>query len=59
MMKEKSEGIERARAEEEAKLRSKDDMIKQVLRANSLGVETSRVKPETKSVAKAKTKANS
>ena len=49
MMKEKSEGIERARAEEEAKSRAEDDMIKQVWRAKSLGAETRRVNPETKS----------
>ena len=49
-MKEKAEGIERSRAEEEGKLRAKDDMIKQVWRAKSLGVETRVVKPETKSV---------
>ena len=49
MMKEKAEGIERSRAEEEAKLRANDDMIKQVWREKSLGVETRGVKPETKS----------
>ena len=49
MMREKSEGIERARAEGEAKSRAKDDMIKQVWRAKSLGSETRGVKPETKS----------
>ena len=50
MMREKSEGIERARAEEEAKARAEDDMIKQVWREKSLGAETRGVKPETKSV---------
>ena len=49
-MKEKAKCIERSRAEEEGKLRAKDDMIKQVWRAKSLGVETRVVKPETKSV---------
>ena len=48
-MKEKAEGIERARAEEVAKARAEDDMIKQVWRAKSLGAETRGVKPETKS----------
>ena len=48
MMKEKSKGIDRAKAEEEVKLRSKYDIIKQVWRAKSLGVETRGVKPETK-----------
>ena len=49
MMREKAEGIERARAEEESKARDEDDMIKQVWRAKSLVDETRRVKPETKS----------
>ena len=46
MIKYKAEGIEILSAEEEAKLRAKDDMIKQVWRAKSLGVETRGVKPE-------------
>ena len=49
MMREKAEGIERVRAEEESKARAKDDMIKQVWRAKSLGAETRGIKPETKS----------
>ena len=49
MTREKAEGIERARSEEEAKARAKYDMIKQVWRAKSLGAETRGVKPETKS----------
>ena len=49
MMRYKSEVIERARAEEEAKSRAKDDTIKQVWRAKSLGAETMGVNPETKS----------
>ena len=48
-MREMAEDIERARAEEEAKARAEDDMIKQVWRANSLGAETRGVEPETKS----------
>ena len=48
MMREKAEGIERTRAEEEAKSRPEDDVIKQVWREKSLGAETRRVKPETK-----------
>ena len=48
MMREKAEGIERVRAEEEAKARAGDDMIKQVWRAKSLGAETRGIKPETK-----------
>ena len=47
-MLEKAEGIERARAEEEAKARAEDDMIQQVWRAKSLGSDTRGVKPETK-----------
>ena len=43
MMREKVEGIERARAEEEAKARAKDGTIKQVWRAKPLGSETRRV----------------
>ena len=49
MMRDKFEVIERARAEEEAKSRAEDDMIKQVWRAKSLGAKTRGVKPETKS----------
>ena len=49
IMREKTEVIEIARAEEESKARAEDDMIKQVWRANSLGAETRGVKPETKS----------
>ena len=49
MMRNKDEGIERARAEEEAKARDKDGMIKQVWREESLGAKTRRFKPETKS----------
>ena len=49
-MRDKSEGIDRARSEEEAKVRAEDDMIKQVWRAKSLGAETRGVKPDTKSV---------
>ena len=49
MMREKAEGIERARAGEEAKARAKYDMIKQVWRAKYLGAETRGVKSETKS----------
>ena len=49
MIKEKAEVIERLKDEEEAKLRAKDDIIKQVWRAKSLGVETRGVKPDTKS----------
>ena len=59
-MRDKSEGIYRARAEEEAKARAEDDMIKQVWRGNSLGSDTRRVKPETKiavSEAQARSKA--
>ena len=37
-MKEKAEGIERSRAEAEAKARTADDMRKQVWRAKSLGL---------------------
>ena len=37
------------RAEEEAKARGEDDMIKQLWRANSLGAEMRGVKPEMKS----------
>ena len=48
-MSEKDEGIEKARAEEEAKPRDEDDMIKQVWRAKSLGANTRGFKPETKS----------
>ena len=50
MIREKFEGIERARDEEEAKTRAEYDMIKQVWRAKSLGAKTRRVNPETKSV---------
>ena len=49
MMRDKYKGIKRSRAEEEAKERAEDDMIKQVWRAKSLGAETRGVKPETKS----------
>ena len=49
MMKEKAEVIEIARDEEEAKESSKDDMIKQVWKAKSLGAKTRGFKPETKS----------
>ena len=49
MMREKAEGVERARAEEESKARAKDDMIKQVWRGKYLGAEMRGVKPETKS----------
>ena len=49
MMREKAEVIERAMAEEEAKARDEDDMIKQVWRSNSLGAKTRGVKPETES----------
>ena len=38
IMKEKAEGIERSRAEAEAKARTADDMRKQVWRAKSLGL---------------------
>ena len=48
MLRDKSEGIDRARSEEEAKVRAEDDMIKQVWRAKSLGAETRGIKPETK-----------
>ena len=47
-MREKAEGIERARSEEEAKARAEDDMIKQVWRGKSLGAETRGVRPKTK-----------
>ena len=50
MMREKAEGIDIRRAEEESKARAEDDMIKQVWRAKSLGAETRGVKPEIKSV---------
>ena len=49
MIREKAEGIERVRAEEEAKTRAEDDMIKQVWGAKSLGAETRGFKPEAKS----------
>ena len=57
MMREKSEDIERVRAEAKAKARDEDDMRKQVWRAKSLGLrnsknsyaETREVKPDTKS----------
>ena len=49
MTREKAEGIEIARAEEKAKSRAKDDMIKQVWREKSLRAETRGVEPETKS----------
>ena len=49
MMRENAEGIERKRAEEESKARVKDDTIKQVWSAKSLGAKTRGVKPETKS----------
>ena len=49
IMREKTEVIERARAEEESKARAEDDMIKQVWRAKSLGAETRGFKSETKS----------
>ena len=39
MMREKAEGIEGARAEEEEKSRTEDDMIKKVWREKSLGAE--------------------
>ena len=59
MMKEKAKVIERARAEEEAKARADDDMIKQVWRAKSLGAEMRRVNPETKiAVSEAQARAN-
>ena len=48
-MRKKDEGIERARAEEEAKARAKYDMIKKVWREKYLGAETRRVNPETES----------
>ena len=38
MMREKAEGIERARVETEAKSRAEDDMRKQVWRAKSLDI---------------------
>ena len=60
MMREKAEGIERARDEEEAKSKAGDDMIKQVWRAKSLGAKTRGGKPETKSaVSEAQSRANS
>ena len=60
MMREKTEGIERARSEEEAKARAEEDMIKQVWRANSFGAEARGVKPETKSaVSEAQVRAKS
>ena len=40
MMRENYTGIERVRAEEEAKAGAEDDMIKQVWREKSLGAET-------------------
>ena len=49
VMREKAEGIEKTRAEEESESRAEDDKIKQVWRAKSLGAETRGVKPETKS----------
>ena len=59
MMREKAEGIERVRAEEESKARAKDDMIKQVWREKSLGDKTRKIKPETKSaVSEAQARAN-
>ena len=59
-MKEKAEGIERARAEEVAKARAEDDMIKQVWRAKYLVAKTRVVNPETKSaVSEAQVRARS
>ena len=40
MMREKAEGIERARDEEEEKSMAEDDMIEQIWRTKSLGAET-------------------
>ena len=42
MMREKAEGIERARAGDETKVRAEDDMRKKVLREKSLGLRNSK-----------------
>ena len=42
MMREKSEGIERARIEAKAKARAENDMRKQVWRDNSIGLRNSK-----------------
>ena len=48
MIRDKDEGIEIVRAEEEAKARAEDDMIKKVWRAKSLGAKTRGVKHKMK-----------
>ena len=49
MMRDKAKVINRARAEEEAKARAEEVIIKQVWREKSLGAKTRRVKSQTKS----------